>query len=67
MLQGYVKAIRLDGGFFFVRVIGSPDVWCHQADIRGDLPFDETLLGREVRLDVQQAPKGPRGRNIQAT
>lgn len=67
MFVGYVKAIRLDGGFFYVRLPGSKDVWCHSADIRGELPFDETLLEREVRFDVQQTPKGPRGLNIRAT
>ena len=63
-VTGTVKAVRLDRGFFFVRVPGMLDVFCHQRDIRGDLDFDESLVERVVEFELEQQPRGPRGLNI---
>jgi cold shock CspA family protein len=62
-VTGNVKAVMLDRGFFFVRVGAVGDVWCHSRDLRG-LEFDDTLEQRTVELEVEQQPRGLRGRNI---
>jgi cold shock CspA family protein len=62
--EGYVCAIRIDGGFGFIGSPGQPDVFFHMSDLADDLPFDETLDQRRVRFDVVGTAKGPRARNV---
>ena len=64
MYVGSVKAVKLDGGYFFVKLPGSPDVWCHSMDLKGDIDFDETLLERRVEFELTHSHKGPRGLNV---
>lgn len=65
-VTGNVKTVMLDRGFFFVRIANLGDIWCHSRDLRDGLEFDHTLEQRHVELEVEQLPRGPRGRNIRA-
>ena len=65
-MEGTVKTLKLDKGFFFIRVRGESDVFGHVSDLDPSLPFDEALLERRVDFHIVTTAKGPRATAIRA-
>jgi cold shock CspA family protein len=65
MHEGTITSLRLDRGFGFIAAQNQPDTFFHANDLGDDLPFDEALEQRRVRLDIVETPKGPKASNIQ--
>lgn len=68
MPTGTIAAIIEDRGFGFIRQAGSDrkELFFHVNQIadQHDLPFDETLIEREVAFEVESTDRGPRAVNV---
>lgn len=61
MANGTVKFFHDRKGYGFIETESSDDdVFFHMDDIDGPEPSE----GQQVEFDVEQAPKGPRAKNI---
>ena len=65
MYEGIVKTIIEGKGFGFIESPNQPDFFFHCSSLNG-LDFDEVLIGRRVRFDMQSTPKGNRAIDVQA-
>ena len=64
METGTVCGLRLDRGYFFIRVPGMDDVFAHFTDLV-DVPFDDTLMERRLRFEPLRTERGTKAKNIQ--
>jgi CspA family cold shock protein len=65
METGTVTNIVVSRGFGFIRRDGGKgDAFFHFKSVDDGLPFDETLLERRVRFDVQTSDRGLRAVNV---
>lgn len=58
--MGYVKKVVRNFGYGFIS--GRPDVFFHAVDVK--FPFHEVQEGMPVVFDLEQAPQGPKARNV---
>jgi cold shock CspA family protein len=64
MHQGTVKTIVFQRGYGFIAVPNQPDIFFHCHDLDDGLAFDEQLIERRVRFDIEASGKGPRAVRI---
>ena len=62
-LRGNVKWFDTEKGWGFIRLEDGNEVFVHHSDIQGD-GFRSLKDGAEVELEVEQADRGPRARNV---
>ena len=65
-MDGRIKTIVSHRGFGFITAPDSLDYFFHVRDLAADMPFDETLVNREVWFSPDKTERGPRARSIRA-
>lgn len=65
-MQGVVKCVKPDKGYGFIRLKTKEAVFFHKYDTDSSLPFDETLLWRDVQFDVVKDGERERAVNVKA-
>ncbi len=63
---GTIKKVVSDRGFGFITAEDAKDYFFHRDGLDRSLDFDRLVGGERVTFEVEQSPKGPRARNIQA-
>lgn len=66
MATGTIKKVVSDRGFGFITAEDGKDYFFHRDGLGASLDFDRLMGGEKVQFDVEQGPKGPRARNVQA-
>jgi CspA family cold shock protein len=71
-VNGAIKRTKKDAGFGFIRPEGNQDGtndhFFHRSAVLPESrkPFEQLEEGDRVTFDVEQSPKGPRGKNVRA-
>jgi CspA family cold shock protein len=63
---GTIKKVVSDRGFGFITAEDGKDYFFHRDGLQASLDFDRLTGGERVSFDVEQSPKGPRAKNVQA-
>jgi cold shock CspA family protein len=58
MARGSVKNVRPDKGYGFLWAGAGRQIFFHVTDLSPDLPFDDTLLERDVEYEPVQTADG---------
>ena len=67
MATGTVKKVVAERGFGFITGDDDGrDYFFHRSAVAASLDFDRIAGGEKVRFEIEQDPKGPRARNIEA-
>jgi CspA family cold shock protein len=66
MATGTIKKVVSDRGFGFISGEDAKEYFFHRDGLDRSLDFDRLVGGERVQFDVEQSPKGPRARNVQA-
>ena len=66
MTTGTIKKIVADRGFGFITAEDAKDYFFHRDGLDRSLDFDRLTGGEKVQFEIEQGPKGPRARNVQA-
>jgi len=67
MATGTVKKVVAERGFGFITGDDDErDYFFHRSAVAASLDFDRIAGGEKVRFEIEQDPKGPRARNIEA-
>lgn len=64
-MTGTIKSVKDRGFGFIVRDDTGASVFFHAGGLQGGLEFDETLVERRVRFELEDSDRGPRAINIQ--
>ena len=65
MPEGKVKWFNEKKGFGFIEQSGAKDLFVHHTAIIGE-GFKTLTEGQKVRFDVEETPKAPNAKNVQA-
>jgi len=63
---GTVKKVVSDRGFGFITADDGKDYFFHRNGLTASLDFDRLIGGEKVEFDLEESPKGPRAKNVQA-
>jgi CspA family cold shock protein len=63
---GTVKKVVADRGFGFITADDGKDYFFHRDGLTASVDFDRLIGGEKVEFDIEQNPKGPRAKNVQA-
>lgn len=66
MANGTVKKVVADRGFGFITGEDGKDYFFHRDSLAATLSFDTLMGGEKVQFEVEQDPKGPRAKNVEA-
>lgn len=64
--HGYIKALKIEKGFGFISVHGSPDVFFNVREIDDSLTWDETLQERRVQFRIVTTGRGLKAVDVRA-
>lgn len=63
-VSGTIKTIKADRGYGFIKPNGGgDDVFFHVATLQG-LPFDESLIERDVMFTTTDSDRGPKAARV---
>jgi len=63
---GTIKKVVSDRGFGFITADDGKDYFFHRNGLTASLDFDRLIGGEKVEFDLEESPKGPRAKNVQA-
>jgi CspA family cold shock protein len=63
---GTIKKVVADRGFGFITADDGKDYFFHRDGLTASVDFDRLVGGEKVEFDIEQNPKGPRAKNVQA-
>jgi CspA family cold shock protein len=63
---GTIKKLVADRGFGFITADDSKEYFFHRDGLDRSLDFDRLNGGEKVQFEIEQSPKGPRAKNVQA-
>jgi CspA family cold shock protein len=63
---GTVKKVVAGRGFGFITADDGKDYFFHRDGLTASVDFDRLIGGEKVEFDIEQNPKGPRAKNVQA-
>ena len=66
MTTGTVKKVVSDRGFGFIAAEDGKEYFFHRNGLTASLDFDRLAGGEKVEFEIEQSPKGPRAKNVQA-
>ena len=67
MATGTVKKVVAERGFGFITADDDgKDYFFHRSVVTAPLDFDQIAAGAKVRFEIEQDPKGPRARSVEA-
>jgi cold shock protein len=66
MTTGTVKKVVPERGFGFITADDGKDYFFHRSVVAPPLEFDRLAGGEKVQFEIEQDPKGPRARNVEA-
>jgi CspA family cold shock protein len=66
MTTGTIKKIVADRGFGFITAEDAKEYFFHRDGLDRSLDFDRLTGGEKVTFEIEQGPKGPRARQVQA-
>lgn len=66
MTTGTIKKVVSDRGFGFITADDGKDYFFHRNGLTASLDFDRLIGGEKVEFDLEESPKGPRAKNVQA-
>jgi len=66
MATGTIKKIIAERGFGFITGDDAKDYFFHRDGLDRSLDFDRLNEGDKVQFEIEQGPKGPRARQVQA-
>ena len=66
MATGTIKKVVADRGFGFITADDGKDYFFHRDGLTASVDFDRLIGGEKVEFDIEQNPKGPRAKNVQA-
>jgi CspA family cold shock protein len=62
--EGQVKWFNEKKGYGFIQQEDGKDLFVHYTAIQGD-GFKSLKEGQKVRFEIEEAPKGPKAKNVQ--
>jgi CspA family cold shock protein len=63
---GTIKKVVSDRGFGFIAADDSKEYFFHRSGLNSSLDFDRLVGGEKVQFEIEQSPKGPRAKDVQA-
>jgi CspA family cold shock protein len=63
---GTIKKVVADRGFGFIAAEDSKEYFFHRDGLKSSLDFDRLVGGEKVTFEIEQSPKGPRAKDVQA-
>jgi CspA family cold shock protein len=66
LTTGTIKKIVADRGFGFITAEDAKEYFFHRDGLDRSLDFDRLTGGEKVTFEIEQGPKGPRARPVQA-
>lgn len=66
MTTGTVKKVVADRGFGFIVAEDTKEYFFHRNSLESSLDFDRLVGGERVTFEIEQSPKGPRAKDVQA-
>jgi CspA family cold shock protein len=63
---GTIKKVVADRGFGFIAADDSKEYFFHRDGLKSSLDFDRLVGGEKVTFEIEQSPKGPRAKDVQA-
>ena len=63
---GTIKKVIADRGFGFVTAEDSKEYFFHRSGLKSSLDFDRLVGGERVTFEIEQSPKGPRAKDVEA-
>ena len=63
---GTIKKVVSDRGFGFITAEDAKDYFFHRDGLDSSLDFDRLVGGERVEFEIEQSPKGPRAKRVQA-
>jgi CspA family cold shock protein len=66
MTTGTIKKVVSDRGFGFITAEDGKDYFFHRDGLAPTIDFDRLTGGERVQFEIEQSPKGPRAKNVQA-
>jgi len=63
---GTIKKVVSDRGFGFITADDGKDYFFHRNGLTPSLDFDRLTGGEKVQFELEESPKGPRAKNVQA-
>jgi CspA family cold shock protein len=66
MATGTVKKVVSERGFGFIAAEDGKEYFFHRSAVSASIDFDRLTGGEKVEFEIEQDPKGPRARNVQA-
>lgn len=61
-MQGQVARLLSDKGFGFIKATDGVEYFFHRSSVNGS--FEGLREGHNVTFDLEESPKGPRGKNV---
>jgi CspA family cold shock protein len=63
---GTIKKVIADRGFGFIAAEDSKEYFFHRGGLKSSLDFDRLVGGERVTFEIEQSPKGPRAKDVEA-
>jgi CspA family cold shock protein len=63
---GTIKKVIADRGFGFIAAEDSKEYFFHRGGLKPSLDFDRLVGGERVTFEIEQSPKGPRAKDVEA-
>jgi cold shock protein len=63
---GTIKKVVADRGFGFISAEDAKEYFFHRSGVKSSLDFDRLVGGERVTFEIEQSPKGPRAKNVEA-
>jgi CspA family cold shock protein len=63
---GTIKKVISDRGFGFIAAEDRKEYFFHRNGLKSSLDFDRLVGGERVTFEIEQSPKGPRARDVEA-
>ena len=66
MPTGTIKKLVSDRGFGFIAAEDGKEYFFHRTGLDSSVNFDSLAGGERVEFEIEQSPKGPRAKDVQA-
>jgi cold shock protein len=63
---GTIKKVVSDRGFGFIAAEDRKEYFFHRNGLKPSLDFDRLVGGERVTFEIEQSPKGPRAKDVDA-
>jgi CspA family cold shock protein len=63
---GTIKKVVSERGFGFISAEDGKEYFFHRDGLASNLQFERLAGGEKVTFDIEQSPRGPRAKNVQA-